>query len=540
MEWTILDTLLDTTSVDSLYDDITDLGYVPTPMMTQTEVELGDPGEQVQEPEPQPEPQPDVESRRPPMREPYGAKCRRRCTDHISEERRREIWSQYWEMTYTERRSWMFYSVTPMPTKRITTGPESRRGRSFIYRLQNQKGEPRQVCKMFFLSSLGYHPKNDSLVISMMGKSNSRPLVPSKDQRGKQAAVNKMDVKTLDDHIESFHPCVSHYRREHAPNRRYLPSDITIKMMHSDYLDKGNACSYEAYRKIIKAKKISFAKLGEEQCEDCLEHAEHANCHTGETESSDCPECLRWNKHKQSALESRQSYQADAERDWPDMTSVRSVDLQKVIMLPRMPGVKSAIFTRRIVAYHETFASVGKKTNKKNTISVLWHEGMAGRSAAEITSAYTTALEKERDVRHTIFWVDNCSAQNKNWCLLSSLVTLVNSDTISQEDITLKFFERGHTFMSADSFHHGVEQQMRSRPGGVVYDFEDFVSVVARSNSRKVEVVKLENANVLDWRDGHSTVKVKKAQAPKLGEMVEIQVRRGSKSIFYKLSHTEN
>lgn len=238
---------------------------------------------------------------------------------------------------------------------------------------------------MFFLSSLGYHPKNYSLVISMMGKSNTRPLVPSKDQRGRQAAVNKMDVKTLDDHIESFHPCVSHYRREHAPNRRYLPSDITIKMMHSDYLDKGNVCSYEAYRKIVKDKKISFAKLGEEQCEDCLEHAEHANCHTGETESSDCPECLRWNKHKQSALESCQSYQADAERDWPDMTSVRSVDFQKVIMLPRMPGVKSAVFTRHIVAYHETFASVGKKTNKKNTISVLWHEGMAGRSAAEIS-----------------------------------------------------------------------------------------------------------------------------------------------------------
>ena len=70
MEWTILDTLLDTASVDSLYDNITDLDYVPSPMMTQTEVELGDPGEQVQEPEPQPGPQPDVESRRPPMREP--------------------------------------------------------------------------------------------------------------------------------------------------------------------------------------------------------------------------------------------------------------------------------------------------------------------------------------------------------------------------------------------------------------------------------------------------------------------------------------
>ena len=79
-----------------------------------------------------------------------------------------------------------------------------------------------------------------------------------------------------------------------------------------------------------------------------------------------------------------------------------------------------------------------------------------------------TALEKEKDVRRSIFWVNNCTAQKKNRCLLSLLVTLVNySDTTSREDITLKFFERGHTFMSADCLHHGVEQQMRNRPGGV-------------------------------------------------------------------------
>ncbi|KAJ8356413.1 hypothetical protein SKAU_G00192070 [Synaphobranchus kaupii] len=68
------------------------------------------------------------------------------------------------------------------------------------------------------------------------------------------------------------------------------------------------------------------------------------------------------------------------------------------------------------MTYHETFASVGKKDkrNKKNTISVVWHEGTAGRSAAEVTSAYATALEKERDISHIIYWVDNCSAQNKN------------------------------------------------------------------------------------------------------------------------------
>lgn len=68
------------------------------------------------------------------------------------------------------------------------------------------------------------------------------------------------------------------------------------------------------------------------------------------------------------------------------------------------------------------------------------------------------------------------------------------------EDITLKFFENGHTFMS-DSFHHGVEQEMRNRPGGVVYDFEDFVNVVSSSNSRKVEVVEMKNADVLEMKN---------------------------------------
>jgi len=36
-----------------------------------------------------------------------------------------------------------------------------------------------------------------------------------------------------------------------------------------------------------------------------------------------------------------------------------SVDMQKVIMLPRLPGVKTCVFTWRLVAFHETFAPRG-------------------------------------------------------------------------------------------------------------------------------------------------------------------------------------
>jgi len=137
-----------------------------------------------------------------------------------------------------------------------------------------------------------------------------------------------------------------------------------------------------------------------------------------------------------------------------------------------------------------------------------------------------TALKKERNIGHCIFWVDNCLAQNKNWCMLSSLVCLVNGDTTSMEDMTLKYFEKGHTFMSANSFHHGVELEMKNRPGGVLYNFEDFVNDVRSSNSRKVDVVEMKNADVLNWKDGHSCVKTKKAS--KLGKMSVCDVAQGA------------
>ncbi len=147
--------------------------------------------------------------------------------------------------------------------------------------------------------------------------------------------------------------------------RRYLPSDVTVKLMFANFIEKGNRCSYETYRKTVKSKNISFTKLGEEECECCLLQDQHVRAdHQGEA-AEIALSARGWHKHQTEAAETRLHYRSDADKDWPGDTSVRSVDLQKVIMLPRMPGVKSAVFTRRISTYHETFASVGKKQNKR-------------------------------------------------------------------------------------------------------------------------------------------------------------------------------
>ena len=71
--------------------------------------------------------------------------------------------------------------------------------------------------------------------------------------------------------------------------------------------------------------------------------------------------------------------------------------------------------------------------------------------------------------------------------------------------------------MSADSFHHGVEQEMKRWPGGVVLDFQDFSSVIASSNSGKVDVVELQNEDIQAWEAGHSLTNLK--NAPHLADM---------------------
>ena len=138
-------------------------------------------------------------------------------------------------------------------------------------------------------------------------------------------------------------------------------------------------CSYSSYRAAVAEMNISVAQLGNEQCETCMKKAD------GHEE------------HLNRAKTSRTHYITDAESDWPDRTVIRSV-----IMLPRMPGVKSALFTNRIVAYHETFVFLCVAHDGKDKHVSVWHEGISGRGADDITSTYEIALLHERDVDHVV------------------------------------------------------------------------------------------------------------------------------------------
>ena len=95
---------------------------------------------------------------------------------------------------------------------------------------------------------------------------------------------------------------------------------------------------------------ISFTKLGEEECEECLFYNEHNHEANGE-----CKMCEKRKKYNESARISRSKhYKMDSEKKSEGHTVYLSVDMQKVIVLPRIPRMKTAVFTKRLIVFHET------------------------------------------------------------------------------------------------------------------------------------------------------------------------------------------
>lgn len=168
-----------------------------------------------------------------------------------------------------------------------------------------------------------------------------------------------------------------------------------------------------------------------------------------------------------------------------DRSMMLATPLQlKVIMLPIIAGSKACLFAPRLIAYNESFANVNKNIGDKKTFAVLWHEGIAGRKAADVASTFWAFLRANRDARAITIWMDNCSAQNKNYSLMSCMIHAVNRADCANEEITFKYFVTGHTFMSADAFHASVERSLKKRNN--IYEFTDFVDAVGAAQFGRV------------------------------------------------------
>ena len=167
-----------------------------------------------------------------------------------------------------------------------------------------------------------------------------------------------------------------------------------------------------------------------------------------------------------------------------------------------------------------TFAPLGGRSRTGKPRGIIWNESFSGRSDEDVTSTYIKYINQcMRDFAQITFWADNCSAQNKNWTLFSAIAQLVNDEDTKCERVTIKYFEPGHTWMAADSFHRSVEQVMKRRK--TVYDFPDFEDVISSANGIAVTMA------VGDFKDYQSRLShASTTNYPLLEKVIVVEFRQ--------------
>ena len=100
------------------------------------------------------------------------------------------------------------------------------------------------------------------------------------------------------------------------------------------------------------------------------------------------------------------------------------------------------------------------------------------------------------------------------------------------ESITIKYFEKGHTFMSADSFHHQTEKEMRSKKN--VYNFNDFEKIIESKGCKQPMM----EGDFYDWENGLSQEKFASSM-PLLCNTKVVMFKKSKTKMFWKESYPQ-
>ena len=452
------------------------------------------------------------------MMDPCKSSCRYLCTAKITREARISFHRLYWGGSFASKRTFFLKFVRDAVCKNPGTG---RRNRSTKYFMVDEEGSKVRVCRTMFLHTLGL--RSDARMKSFRAALQKDGSCITEDKRGGNRRPMPTIDKAIGEHIQSYHPQISHYARKHAPLRRYLEASLSITKLYHDFLSTHTymPISYDKYRKVFQLQRITFGSPEADICDLC----EFSKRHLKEAHPPNMPACLdcgRIGLHRKFSVLCRTKSEQDANEPVSGDTAIFSVDMQSVLLIPIMKG-KNYFFTSRLVCFNETFGALANARD----IAVLWHEAIAGRSAADVASAFHLVMNSMPHIHHFVFWADNCGPQNKNWYLFSSLLQSVSS-TSGPLSITLKYLEKGHTFMRSDSIHGMIGKALRKEPE--LFDYDDLVALLKNAKIG-LDVISMSASDFRPFSSFHK----KNAGLPKLNGVREVRFVRGSKNLYYKL-----
>lgn len=117
------------------------------------------------------------------VKPPCSDNCRRQCIAHIPENRRIQINDEFWNLSWNEQRQFILNNTQRLNVKRHTNIDFAVRKNTFTYHMKNESGTTFQICKPFFLTTLGFKPSNDKVVQNTLNTSINN-ITFKRDMRG--------------------------------------------------------------------------------------------------------------------------------------------------------------------------------------------------------------------------------------------------------------------------------------------------------------------------------------------------------------------
>nr|XP_047139760.1 uncharacterized protein LOC124815282 [Hydra vulgaris] len=406
--------------------------------------------------------------------------CRFKCNDRVSEQERQNIFKQYWELGSWELQSASLNSSIKVkePRRKKKTGPRSKTLSCQFFFLD------KRVCKKFFLCTLNVTNKQVTNVIDK--KKNSTTGIAPRDKRGHKVPGNKIceeKIEFVKEHIRTFPKYTSHYSRTitHAPNRKYLSSNLNIKKLYNLYKESCIEHAVEPvkesyYRNIFNIEfNLSFHKPQTYTCITC-DRLQNTIDNGPPDEQNNA--VIQKELHLRKADLARQQI-TDAKEAVKDDASqlVICFDLQKMLPSPVLTCSK-VYYSRQLWTYNFCVHNLGND----NASMFMWHEAQATRGCEEMLSCLLRLVSTlPTRVKKITMFSDNAGGQNKSRFTVKFWMYIVRTTHI--EEVDHKYLLSGHSFNDCDR-NFGTIERARRNIGTGIFVPEHWMDVTAKSSKR--------------------------------------------------------
>ncbi|XP_030609214.1 uncharacterized protein LOC115796882 [Archocentrus centrarchus] len=280
-------------------------------------------------------------------------------------------------------------------------------------------------------------------------------------------------------HIQSFACRASHYARHGNLGKKFLPSDLSVAVMHRMFLEQNHEqVSYALYRSIfVHDFNLAFGHPAEDVCSSCAKYRVAVK-DTELSAEEKRNKILQYTVHRRQA---RQLYQLL--NDVGESFTV-CFDIMENLVLPES-GVGQTYSSKQLYFY--VFGVVRHRGTEyplsRHDINLYtWLECENSKDRNIITSALQHYFASVARVdlcqcQSLRLFSDSCYVQNEDINVLSMLFAL-RSQLFPQLNITYFFPVRGHSFFPANRVLGRIEQDIRKHPSILLPD--EYTNILQR------------------------------------------------------------